>query len=247
MKKLLCLILTCILSVSLFSCKKNDGPTYKDDLKQYVSDKYSSECNITSTYINKAIKNRFSRIYFTNTSLNGHIAFAQRAYQGDKEIFTDNYSVVKRYDEIVNILSKNLSGIYDDFKIYLNLYQTSDKQIDKKDISTNEILSDGSYGIRACIYIKTNDNFDTRNKKIKMFTDSLKSNGCILNSLYLGFLKNDFNMKNLDSADYTYELNLDSMSRNKKCEKYFVDEYYSFWQKSTQNYNYMKKNQKPVK
>lgn len=237
MKKSICLIISIIICVTLSSCKKTT--TFKDTLTQYVTDKYDCECNITSTFSNKSMTNPIARIYFTNSSLNGHEAFAQFTTNNNVKIFSNNYPLELKHDEIIEKLDNILTPVYKDFSIELNLFKSTNNQMyDIKD-TTDKLLEDSNSGIRACVYIKSDDDFDTRNKKIVEFTDSLKQSNIFVECIYFAFVKDGFDYDEIHNHDYTYDYFINNLYAKDKLKEFYIDEYNSFWQPSENCYNFV--------
>lgn len=239
MKKNICIIISIIICFSLSSCKKTT--TFKDNLTQYLVDKYGCEFNITSTYSNKSLSNPISRVYFTNEELNGHDCFAQFTTTDHVKTYSDNYPLALKYDEIVEKINDTLTPVYKDFSISLNLFKSTNNQIYDKDATTEELLKDSNSGIRACIYIKSDDDFDARNKKIVEFTDSLKTNQIHIECIYFAFVKDGFDYTQIHNKDYTYDYSVSNLSADNELAEFYIEQYFSFWQPSKGCYNYMVK------
>lgn len=231
------LVLVIISSFFLVSCTIDAQNKKEKEFSDYLKTKYNITYTVTSNYASKGMNEPCSRMYFTNDNLNKHIAFVQKKLINGKSQICDNYLVACQYDSIVAKLSEYIKQVYPNCEIRLNFYTAYCYVIPETTLTTDNILSCDKYGVRASVYLKSDDDLKTQSEKLKSINKIFADNNCHINSVYYGFINKKGNIKDIDKYDTTYDLAIDSMSRKKEFKGKMSSEFFSYHQKNTGKYD----------
>ncbi len=240
MKKIIVFAIVFCLMLSIAGCKskKNDGS--KEPL-DYISKKYSDNFNIISFYAGNALNGSPLKLYVTNDKIPDGEKVLVKGTTKDKVItYSDDYIAVLNMQKASDIVKQVFSEYYSDFSLNENLYITIDYKGIDKNITTENYLADKENGLRLMIYVKSNDNDEMQQEKIKSFLTKLKEMSIYINSFYFAFFDENFELSNIKD-EYRYEYSIDCVSRDNNCKGSITKEYFAYWIERSGDYNFVVK------
>lgn len=226
------------LSIAGCKSKKNDGS--KEPL-DYISKKYSNSFNVVSFDSGNALNGSPSKLYVTNDKIpNGEKVLVKGTTKDKVTTYSDDYIAVLNMKKASDIAKQVFSEYYKDFSLNVNLFTTIDYKGTDKSISIEKYLADKDNGLRLMVYIKSNDNDEKQQEKIKSFLTKLKEKSIYINSFYFAFFDENFNLSDIKD-EYRHEYSIDCVSRDKNCKGSITKEYYAYWIGRSDDYNFVVK------
>ena len=227
------LLFVCIFGLLLSGCTQDESG--ENAILEHLNEKYNDSFEFVSYLEGKYQGGSMSIVHAKDSENTFEVV--RNFNENDEAIYNDSYIAELNSDKAKNLISNLFSEYYEDFSIDINMYKTFDYNGIDKDISIENYLADDNNGMRIMLYIKSDDSVEMQREKIKDFNANLKEKQIYLDCFYFAFFESDVELENIDE-DYSYEYAIDGISKNDKYKNKITEEYYAYWIKKDNSYNY---------